>query len=279
MKKFITLLLCTFILLTFAACGKNKSADKYFKDAYDKTSALDSYNCRFTIKNTSSITGIVTTDQAEFNTKNTDTKSKFPIIESNLTFNDVNGLHTSNMYIDDKYIYYDEGNGKTKIAVENDTAKKVPPLFGFPSNKSTIFAELPSPMLKDIKIDNGKNNSKSFEVSITEEQLKNMFKSVVNTSYILGSVTSEAETVIGIKNAKVNVTIDKNGYISEYGIRFTTEVSVPLIGSSVIRTTQTSAKLEFIAAGEKITVTPPTDLDKYVESVIPDFNDAPDPTD
>lgn len=278
MKKFITVLLCVFTLFAFTACNKKVSTDKQFKDAYDKTIALDSYECKITTNVVTSIEGIETTTKTESNIKTSNVKSGKPVTLSQVK-QQLPGVSTitTSMYTDDKYVYIDDGESKTKIALDDENLSDLIALLGGDnSDVSDTLIELPSDLLKDIELKKGDNDSSSFELLLTDEQFKNTFKDIIDAFNTEGEPVEGMEMTVTAKDAKINVTMDKKGYISVYELKFSLDMSMSYEDESMTTSMNISMKLEFVNPGDDVTVTPPADLDQYVDFEMPDFSDIPD---
>ncbi len=70
---------------------------------------------------------------------------------------------------------------------------------------------------------------------------------------------------MSFEDIKIKLTVNKDGYLSEYDLSFVMNMSMSMMGTEVLAKITTDCPIVINNPGKEVIVTPPEDLDSYVE--------------
>lgn len=275
MKKrilaFVILAIIAVSSFTMISC-KEKTTYEIVSEAITKTLSLESVDLDFdeVAKTTTNIAGrsvAVTVEsnnemQIEgFNSEN----SKFNV-SSVTTVSDQSLL--TETYYDGEYYYVRESGKRLKIEKDNEEAE----LLNSVDNIKTLIVQIPEELLSEavLTVDE-ENKTKSLEIEIEDDKFKELFqeyidlqKSALDKQYdgSYGDIV-----FVNVINGKISLLINEEGYLENYTVSckmiFRLYYSVGKTDYTARISVEDEAIFGFNNQGEKVTVTPPKEIDKY----------------
>ena len=127
-----------------------------------------------------------------------------------------------------------------------------------------MIKELPEDILSDVEITENSDGTKTVSVAVSDEKFAEIYKSFVDE---MSASAAEGEEVseVSVTNAKVTVTVDKNGYISVYGISFDMNLKAESEGMSLEMKASVDMNIAFKNPGTAVTITPPAGYQDFEE--------------
>jgi len=265
MKKFTALALVLVMLVALFALtsceGKKMKLTAYalVSDAVAKTEALDSFEADMEIKMGIEAMGVSMDMPMQYNVKASGLKGDNPVTFSKLSMTIMGMTMTTEAYTEGEWCYVSALGEKAKMKVGADTEE----YDGFSDVKSVVKA-LPEDLLSEVEIIENSDGTKTVSVAVSDEKFAEIYKSFVDE---MSSSAAESENVsdVSVENAKVTVTVDKDGYVSVYGIHFDMAVTGESDGISVETKASVDMTITYKNPGTAVTVTLPADYQDYKE--------------
>ena len=260
----ILILACTLIL---AGCGspqetKELTAYELVKSAVEKNAALESSEFETSIKMSMSISGISMEIPLNYSIKTA--KEDGHTIASAVIKMDVMGETVeTDVFVDKDFIYISENVQKMKVRVP--VSSELASGYDISKMGQEIVKELPEDILKDVQIINNNDGSKTVNVEISEDRFNEIFKDYTDAALnsVLSELSDDDQMDITFSNAKASITVNSDGYVSDYNISFDMSMKISMQGISMDLTSSCESSCRYIKPGSKVTVDRPADLNDY----------------
>lgn len=269
MKRILSLILVLCILLSFAACGKDKeegsttnelTAYELIDSAIKKTQALDSLDMKMIMSMKMTVEGESVEMPVEYYIKAVDIHSKNPRMSMVMNTEIIGMSVDMDFYLEDGYYYVSTMGKNMKMKAEAGDGYDV---LGQSNN---LMVDLDQKYLKDTKIITNNDGSKTVKLEMDRDAFKNEFKDLLDST---GEDTAEllgiTEEDISISNAVVEITVDQDGYVDTYDVKFDMNIVMDGEGSSNSISVELVAGIDYNNPGQPVTVTAPEGYKNYPE--------------
>ncbi len=247
MKKITAIFLTLMLIIPFASCQKKEQKPyELYKAAYDKMSALDSYEMNMHMTMKMSTEGMDLDIPMDMNIKMAGLKTGSPVSRSLTTTEMLGTSTTADVYTAGDYSYYtsEEGNYKIKTELDEDTLAGINML-------ETDFQES---SFKDAKITKDKDGNRTFDLTLSSEQFADSFKKLI------GSLAEESMSA-EITDIKISVTVSSNDYLKAISMNF--KMPMDMMGTKIA--TEVSMECEYVNPGTAVSVQAPDGYESYEE--------------
>lgn len=268
--KYITFFaLLLVVALVFAGCSspqgsKEQTAYELVKSASEKNLALDSSQLEISLNMKMSLMGMTIEMPTNYSIK-TAKEDGHTIASAVMEMNVMNESIKMDLFVDKDYVYLSENveNIKAKLPITSDLAA------GYDVSKmgEDIIKELPEDILKDVQIVKNDDGSKTVNVAIAEDRFNEIFKDYTDAALdsVLSELSDDSGMEIKFSNAKADITVNKDGYVSDYNLSFDMNMKMNVEGITMDLSASVDSTCKYINPGNKITVERPADLDTYTE--------------
>ncbi len=269
-KKILSLALAALMLVSlfaFTSCAK-ETPFSLVKSAVEKTSALDAIDVDMTMDMSMDMMGISMDIPMTIDMQATGLKTEAPKVYTNMK-TETSGIEmTVEIYQDGEYFYITIpmlGNIKTK-------ASALTADYDSMSDVESMIKVLPEELFtEEIVIVENTDGTKTVAIDIADEKFNEIYKEFVD-----GATASIAEgtelSEFALANAKVEVTVNEDGYVAVYKISFDMEMTLSMgedmaaLGMGEMEVTATvDSVITYNNPGEAVTVTPMENLDSFQE--------------
>lgn len=267
MKKQLSIIMTAAIMLSLSSCGLPADVYTTYKNAYDKTSALQSSEMDFNMKIQTAVAGKSVDVTETGNAKIKKTGEKTQLIEDmNITTSGISQQVTA-ICSGDKYFMKMSlpGIGEKIIDLQFDSKT-------IQSNlKQLNIAEFQKDMAKTIK--SADNNDGEIDVTLDGTKFSSYLKELIeNNSSSLGQAASLADKLnYKFSDVGLKLTIDKNGYISKQQMNFKVDLDASGLGATSSNAATASANKISMTMDMTITMKSPG---QKVEFTLPDVSKA-----
>lgn len=262
MKKLTSLLLALLLIASlplFVSC--KKSAYQTFTDAYEKYSALDSIDAKMDIKMKMEMTGATFEMPMSYNIKASGIKTQNPVFNADTTVSMLGMEMNLDVYSDGEYYYVSMMNQKVKINADNQESVSE---YNVIEDMDTLIIELPEELFENQVFVVNPDGTKSLELAVSGEKFNELY-----SDFAKELADSAAEGLeygdLSFEDIKIKLTVNKDGYLSEYDLSFVMNMSMSMMGTEVLAKITTDCPIDINNPGKEVIVTPPEDLDSYVE--------------
>lgn len=264
----ITLAVCILVsLFTLTSCAK-ETPFTLVKNAVEKTSALDAIDVDMTMDMSMDMMGISMTVPMTVDMQATGLKTEAPKIYTNMK-TETSGIEmTVEMYQDGEYFYITIpmlGNIKTKasaLVADYDSMADV----------ESMLKVLPEELFtEEVAIVENEDGTKTVAIDIADEKFNELYKDFVDGATATIAEGTELKD-FALANAKVEVTVNEDGYVAVYKIAFDMEMTLSMgeemadlgMGEMEVSATVDSV-ITYNDPGATVTVTPMENLDSFEE--------------
>ncbi len=257
MKKFAAILLTLMLIIPFASCQKEKQTPyELYKAAYDKMSALDSYEMNIDMTMKMSMEGMDLEIPMDMNIKTAGLKTDSPVSRVVTTTEALGMSSTTDVYTAGEYSYYtaEEGNYKIKTELDEDAA----------TGMNMLEADFEESAFEGAEITEDKDGNKTFALTLSSKQFADSFKDLI------GSLTEENVNA-EISDIKISVTVSSNGYFKALSMSF----KMPMDMMETEVATEINMECEFVNPGTAVSVQAPEGYESY-EDYSDDLGDLGD---
>ena len=265
-KLFIAIASLLIAVVVLAGCSstpKEQTAYELVKSAVEKTTALDSSEMNLNMNMKMSLMGMTVEIPMKYSIKSAK-EGEDTIALANMEMTVTGQSVKADIFVDKDYVYINEpnSNAKIKVSLKDDLAKT----YNVKSFSESIIKTLPEDILKDVTVTKDDNGNRTVDVQISEEKFNELFKGYIDSA-LSGALSeiSETDTTIKFSNTKVNITVDKNGYISKYNLAFDMNMKMEMQGITMDINASCDSVCSFVNPGTKVVVERPADLDTYQE--------------
>lgn len=260
MKKFTAVALVLVMLVSLFALTsceeKKQTAYSLVSDAVAKMETLDSFEADMDLK-------VETKEMDEddsmgalsqCNVKAAGLKGDNPVTFSTISVTMMGVTMKTEAYTEGEWCYITAfGQGMKMKAGENTEE------YDGYADIEFVIKEIPEDILSDVEITENSDGTKTVSVAVSDEKFTELYQVLVDE--VFASVTKgEVVIDISVTNANVTVTVDKNGYVSVYGISFDVN-SEELFGGKA----SVDMNIAFKNPGTAVTVTPPAGYQDFEE--------------
>ena len=133
------------------------------------------------------------------------------------------------------------------------------------SDMESAIKELPEDILSEVEIKENDDGTKTVSVAIADDKFAEIYKDFIGSMSASAAEGSDAISDVSVTNAKVEITADKNGYLSIYGISFDMNIEAESEGLSFETKASVEMNVTFKNPGTAVTVTPPEGYQDFVE--------------
>ena len=266
----ILLVLSMLLCLALGACSTNDikklSAYQLVKGAVEKTAALDSYEIDEKVTTTTDLLGESMDTTISFDVKVADATGNSPKASGTMGMFLMGEEMALDMYYDGDMIYMSSEDVKVKISASDADAKT----YQFSETQESLLKSLPEDILKDVQVKDNDDKSRTVALTVDGDKFSEIYSELISqlsNEEAYSELFDDLKTSISIKDADVSITVLENGYIGEYVIRFTMDLTMKSESSNLDYTVSMdiNASVAFKDPGTKVTVTAPTDLDQYID--------------
>lgn len=261
MKRILSLILVLCILLSFSACGKDKeetSAYELVNAAVKKTQELDSLDMKMVMHMSMTVDGESVDMPIKYDVKAVDIHSKNPRMAMVMS-TDIAGMSLNmDFYMEDGYYYVSTMGQNMKFKAE--TGDEYDALV----QADNMMVKLDEKYLKDVTVKSGSDGKKTVVLQMNSEEFKKAFKELI-ASTGEGAVDGGVLKSIDISDASVEITVDKNGYIDTYKVKFNMSMTIEVMGTANNVTAKVDASIKYNNPGKDVTVTAPAGYKNYPE--------------
>ncbi|MGN1081525.1 MAG: DUF6612 family protein [Acutalibacteraceae bacterium] len=268
-KKLLSVVLAALMVvvaLSFAGCDM-ETAYSLITDAIAKTENLDSVEAKLTMNINMSMTGMTLEVPVTMNVKASGLQGDSPVALTDMTTSMLGQDITMEIYQEGEYFYITSDGETYKMKTDEETAD-----MDALADMDSIMQGLSEDILKDVEIVKNENNTKTISVTLSDETFTEIYKDLigaVNESVANGSEISN----LNITNAKVEITVNADGYVAEYRIAFDMSMTVGIGEEAVDVTAKADTALEYNEPGKDVTVTAPEGYQSFEEFTNPLLND------
>lgn len=263
MKKITALALVLVMLVSLFAltsCEEKKAtAYTLVTDAVAKMETLDSFEADMDIKMGIDMMGVSMDVPMQYNVKAAGLKGDNPVSLSTVSMSMMGMTIKTEAYTEGEWCYITAFGEGMKMKVGEGTEE----YDGF-SNVQSVMKALPEDILSDVEITENSDGTKTVSVAVSDEKFAEIYKSFVDE---MSSSATDGENVsdISVTNAKVSITVDKNGYVSVYSINFDMNMKLDEDGMSVEMKASVDMTVTYKNPGTAVTVTPPAGYQDFEE--------------
>lgn len=260
MKRILSVVLVLCILLSFAACEKEKEPTAYdlVNSAVKKTQALNNLDMNMIMKMSMAVEGVSIDVPVEYDIKAVDVHSNNPKLAMTMSLDMVGMAVDMDFYMEDGYYYVSAMGQNFKFKAEPGDD------YDALGQASDLMVNLDEKYLNDTKIITNSNGSKTVKLEMDSDTFKKVFKELIDST---GEDAAEGATIkdISISNAAIEITVDKEGYIDIYKVKFDMSIAVDVMGTSDTITVKLDAGIKYNNPGKDVTVTAPAGYKNYPE--------------
>lgn len=261
MKKFtaVALVLVMLVsLLTFVSCEK-LTAFSLISNAVAKMEELDSFEADLDIKMSMDMLGESMEIPMQYNVKASGLKGDNPVTFSTVPMSMLGITTTTEAYIEGEWCYITMFGQSMKMKVSDMTAE-----YDGTSDIDSVMKALPEDILSDVEIQKNDDGTKTVAVSVSDEKFSEIYKGFIDemsSSAAEGFEFSE----LSISNCKVEITVDKNGYVSVYAIYFDMNMKMEIEEEAFEIKSSVDVTIAYKNPGSTVTVTPPEGYQDFEE--------------
>lgn len=259
MKRIISLVLAGVLSLALlSSCGQKAPTLESLSEAIEKTEALASSDIDVSMNMKIGMMGTTIDSGLEGNIKVSKEGDK-TVFLSSLTTKMGEESSTTATYYADGYMYTDKAGMKIKSESSEEEALK-------DASVEIPEFELNDETVKEFtteSVDGGYKCNLSFNFDKIKDSLGDILGG------FSGTEDEDSEELIN-SSVSAYYVIDKNGYCSEYNVKFDATESDETYGESSVSIDMTA---KYNNIGEKVEITAPADLDEYSENPYGDFGD------
>jgi hypothetical protein len=165
------------------------------------------------------------------------------------------------VYSDGEYYYVSMMNQKVKINADNQESVSE---YNVIEDMDTLIIELPEELFENQVFVVNPDGTKSLELAVSGEKFNELY-----SDFAKELADSAAEGLeygdLSFEDIKIKLTVNKDGYLSEYDLSFVMNMSMSMMGTEVLAKITTDCPIVINNPGKEVIVTPPEDLDSYVE--------------
>lgn len=246
------------VTLSFAGC-EMETAYSMVTDAVAKTDKLDSVEAKLTMNLNMSMTGMTLEVPVTMNIKASGLQGNGPVMLTDMTTSMLGQDVTMAIYQEGEYFYI-TSNGesyKMKTGEETDNMDAL-------AEMDSMLQGLSEDILKDVEIFKNENSTKTISVTLSDEAFTGIYKDLIGT--VNETVTDGGEVSnLNITNAKVEITVNEDGYVAEYKIAFDMSMTISTGEQAMDVTVKVDMALEFNEPGKNVTVTAPEGYQDFEE--------------
>ena len=263
MKKFTAIALVLVMLVSLFAltsCEEKKlTAYSLVSDAVAKMETLDSFEADMEIKMGVETMGVSMDVPMQYNVKAAGLKGDNPVTFSTVSMTMMGMTMKTEAYTEGEWCYITAFGQNMKMKAGENTEE-----YDGYADIESVIKELPEDILSDVEITENSDGTKTVSGAVSDEKFAEIYKSFVDE---MSASAAEGEEVseVSVTNAKVTVTVDKNGYISVYGISFDMNLKAESEGMSLEMKASVDMNIAFKNPGTAVTITPPAGYQDFEE--------------
>ena len=257
-KRILSVLLMLCLLLTsvavLASCGR---VEKTIEKAVEKTEALEEYEIEMRQVSTVEVQGQKQRVAITTNMKVKDVKSDNPTIWMEIEIEMDGEKQSTEMYIEDGWMYMAYGNSGYKAKLEDVGEDE----DDYLAQVENIVKDLPKEALEEseVKREDGK---KIITATIDGKLMDDIFEELIDEA--LEEFFTDDELLedlsISFDDAEVEIVI-KDGYILSYELDYDMDMEI----ADEVAESDNSVKIKYITPGKAVTITPPEGYENFSE--------------
>ncbi len=257
--RFLNVALALLLCVALTACGKPTTYE-VVSEAVDKTLALDGMSATMEMNMNMEMASMGTTVEIPMTTtvKASGLQSDDPVILTTVSMTLMGINMDTTTYIEGDYMYMSVMGENYKVKMEDMSE------YDGMSDVDNLIKALPEELLSEIAATEHADGTKTVKVSVPDDMLNTIYSELI--SQVQASAAEGATiTTCTITDAEVEITIDKNGYISIYDMSFLMDFGMSVEGISMDVSTDVDVKVTYENPGEPVTVTPPAGYQDFTE--------------
>ncbi len=280
-KKILSLAFVFVMLISvfaLSACGNSdlpdqgsSSSDNEKESTYSiidaavkKTLALNAFDAELNMDLRLDMSGMTVNIPTKIKLKATDVKTDSPKILTDMTVSTMGLDMNTKVYQENGYFYITLMGVDMKVKAGEFTKD-----YDNMDDLKNMLVSIPEEVLKDVAVLENADGTKSAAISIPDDQIKNIFGDFVaqaNASLIEDMEVKD----LHLKNAKVMITVDQDGYVCDYDIEYGMTMKLktdPAVYGSSEMTYEVfaQANLTYNHPGTDVVVTAPEGYLEFIE--------------
>ena len=271
------------VCLFFTGCSAKKgsteaTAYQLVKSAVEKTQALDSCQLDMDLTIKTSLLGMEMEVPMNYKMKMAGLKSGDVRADGSIKMSAFGETADIGVYVDKQYVYVNTGEQKFKVKADATEAAT----YNVINTYDDMIQALPEDVLKDVTIQKADNGTRTVSVQLSEEKFNEVYKKFVS-DVAEGALSIEETDSLNMKfaNIALDISVNKDGYISEYKIAFDMDIKIGAEGLNYTQTVNISSDCRYIDPGKDVTVEAPdsSEYDEYLDFIndlLPDLEDELD---
>lgn len=261
MKKIISLLLAAVLFVSafaFASCEK-QTAYTLVSGALAKSSGLDSMEADYSINIKMTAMGETYEIPMTYKVKASGLKTDSPVASTTMTMDMLGVSMSMDIYMDQEYCYMSMLGQNVKIKIGEATED-----YELMDEITGLTQPLPEELLKDVIIVKNEDGTQTVSLEISEEEFESIYKDFYMS--MVSEIVAEVEYKdISLSNIKVNITVNKDGYIGTYGMNFNLNIQMIIDGQTFDVSASAEATVDYINPGTAVTIQFPEGYQDFTE--------------
>ena len=247
-------------LFALTSCEEKKlTAYSLVSDAVAKMETLDSFEADMDIKMGIETMGVSMDVPMQYNVKAAGLKGDNPVTFSTVSMTMMGVTMKTEAYTEGEWCYITAfGQGMKMKAGENTEE------YDGYADIESVIKEIPEDILSDVEITENSDGTKTVSVAVSDEKFTELYQSLVD-EMSASAMEGEAVLDVSVTNANVTVTVNKDGYVSVYGVSFDMNLKVESEGASVETVSSVDMTITYKNPGTAVTVTPPAGYQDFEE--------------
>lgn len=261
MKKRLVALVLSFVLLAVAVClggCTNPTAYSLVTEASKKTESLDSYAAKMTMNIGMTLSNeTITIPAIVYEISASGVHTENPVMRIYTTSTSESGESQIDMYVENGNHYISMMGEKYQVP-----ASLVTDDMRVDNTLDGIMAEIPENLFEGIEIEERADGSKAVIILPSKDAFNEIY------SELLDQITSSigaGDASVELSDTKIEIVVDKNGYISAETVSFTMKLTMTAMGTTMEVTAKADVKVEYINPGSDVTVTAPEGYKDYAK--------------
>lgn len=251
------------MLSAATACrlGNQVTAFSLLSGAVSKTAKLDAADMSFSMKTKTTFDGVTTDVSLSGDVLATGMQSDNPTSSMNMTMSAMGMSFTVPIYQENGYVYFTLLGQNVKAKAEDATEYDVLPTVG------SLLPTFTKAMLDGVEVQKNKDGSGTVSLTPNAEEFSALYADLVSKTVDSADYGVTAEGIT-FRDAKVEVTVAANGYVSACHVAFTADMKPGdevAVTSEVSTTVEVTVQYRDPGPNTRVTITPPEGYAAYEE--------------
>ena len=271
MKKALSIILAAVLaialMLALASCGE-VTAYQLVSDAIGKNEALDAMDASVDMKMKMATQGVTLEMPLTGSVKASGLKGENPVALVNMQMSLMGQNIATSIYTEDGDAYVTMSvmgmsiNRKVK-------AGEVPEDYDLGIVIESVVKRLPEEMLKDAEVVKNSDGTKTVAAVLPEESFGDIYNEIIGK--MMEKANLDTDVNMSLSDTHVEITVDKNGYLSAYKLLYKMNITMLTEGKEVKVDADVETVITYHNPGAAVTVTPPEGYQEFPEADADDF--------